>query len=106
MADGCGPFSTIRTHIAPAALHVYFHLCIFLDTSAHAATVIPTSLDVLFLAQQMSVDLHMVTLYTSLAACGASNIALGVHDCIVPVPFVTPGFQGRPGSDASLIFRY
>jgi hypothetical protein len=24
--NGCGPFSTIRTHIAPAALHVYFPL--------------------------------------------------------------------------------
>lgn len=26
--DRRGPFSTIRSHIAPAALHVYLHLCI------------------------------------------------------------------------------
>jgi hypothetical protein len=83
MADGCGPFSTIRTHIAPAALHVYFHLCILLDTSAHATTVILTSLKVPTLAQHMSIDLHMVVLYTSLDARRTSNIALGMHDCSV-----------------------
>jgi hypothetical protein len=38
--DGCGPFSTIRTHIAPAALHVYFYLCIAPRQLAHATTVL------------------------------------------------------------------
>jgi hypothetical protein len=32
-------FSTIRTHIAPAALHVYFHLCMPPRHLAHATTV-------------------------------------------------------------------
>jgi hypothetical protein len=87
-------FSTIRTHIAPAALHVYF-LCILLDTLVHATMVLLISLKAPILAQLVIADLHTVTLYTSLETAGPPALPL-VHDC-APMPFVPLRFQGRPG---------
>jgi hypothetical protein len=89
MEDGCGPFSTIRTHIAPAALHVYFPP---VHTPRHLS---PRDRGVTGPGSTAKADLHIVVPCASLEAHGASCFARGAQLCCVP--FVSPELQGSPG---------